>query len=700
MRVSRFFLSLLVPFLAPVLLFPQEKQRDLRLDKGTDSSTSIPLSGATAPAGFSIPRGYALIIGISEYQHLAAQFQLQYPSRDAESIYSVLISQQGGSFRAQNVHKLIGKEATLANMRRELEEWLPSVAGEDDTVLIYFAGHGFIFEGKGYLAPHDFRTDNIPGTGYPMASLGAVVGSKIKAKNKVLLTDACHSGAITPGADTQNVSSALLNLNRSVFSLTASRDREQSFESPDWGGGHGIFTYYVVKGLEGEADENRDARVTADELAEYARRNVRDATGGKQNPTSDRGSFDPNLLLSFVPRNQMVNAASLSKLEYGTLIFESNLEGVEVFVDGESKGIMNKGTPLRIPGLRPGVHTVKGVKMGFEPDGPREEMVYPGQESTVTMKILIPRRRNKAAAEAFEKGEEYYNKGYAQNYKKAAEFFLKAFSVDPLYSQAALFLARTYNALYEEEKAKTYFRRAIEVDPDYMEARASYGGMLLDIGDVDESIRQLTVVIQREPNHPTAHYLLAQAFRMKDSYAESIRAAQEAIRINPRNAEARFWLAESLRMSGNCERAVQEYQEYLRLSDFESKLAGKMNYYVLGFLIGMGKKKRAAQEDIWKDLRSLAYFGLGDCQRLLKKSDPAIEFYSKSLSFDPEDPQVHFGLGLALVQKAELTQSASTLPEARRHFQTMLEINPDLPQADRARKYMTLIDQTLQPVKR
>ena len=49
-------------------------------------------------------------------------------------------------------------------------------------------------------------------------------------------------------------------------------DREQSFESPDWGGGHGIFTYYVVKGLEQEADENTDGIVTADELAEYVRR--------------------------------------------------------------------------------------------------------------------------------------------------------------------------------------------------------------------------------------------------------------------------------------------------------------------------------------------------------------------------------------------------------------------------------------------
>ena len=56
-----------------------------------------------------------------------------------------------------------------------------------------------------------------------------------------------------------------------------------------------------------------------------------------------------------------------------------------------------------------------------------------------------------------------------------------------------------------------------------------------------------------------------------------------------------MWLADSLRLSGHYPDASSEYTEYLRLSDFDSKLAGKMNYYVLGYLAGIGKKKRAAK---------------------------------------------------------------------------------------------------------
>ena len=58
---------------------------------------------------------------------------------------------------------LTGDKATLAAMRREIDTWLPSVAKDGDRVLIYFAGHGLVYQGKGYLAPVDVRKDNIPG---------------------------------------------------------------------------------------------------------------------------------------------------------------------------------------------------------------------------------------------------------------------------------------------------------------------------------------------------------------------------------------------------------------------------------------------------------------------------------------------------------------------------------------------------------
>ncbi len=664
---------------------PATQERDLRVE--ADTTETRPL--IPEPGKVVIPRSYALVIGISKYKNLPPEQQLRFAERDAQAMYSILISPEGGNFRAENVHRLIGPDATLANLKRELEEWLPSVARPEDRVLVYFAGHGFVVDGTPYLAPYDFEVNDVPGTAYPMEQLGKVFGAKIQAKWKVLLTDSCHSGAITPEAAARTINRSLLDLSTSIFSLTASRDRERSFESEDWGGGHGIFTYYVVRGMEGAADENGDGIVTADELAEYVHRNVREATGGRQNPTSERGSFDPNMLLAYVPSR--IRAPEPAAPKFGTLIFETNMDGVEVFVDGKSVGVVDRDKPLRLPGLTPGAHTIKGVKQGYEPDGPREEMVYPGQEKTVSIKILILRRRNRAAVEAFDKGLEFYQRGFANNYRKAVRHFLRALEIDPKYSQAALYLGRAYNALYEEDKAREYFEKAIEIDPDYMEARASFAGMLLDIGDVDEAIRQLNIVVQRRPDDEMALYLQAQAYRMKGMYKESIDSARRSIQLAPNNPEAHFWLAESLRLSGHYTQSIQEYEEYLRLSDFNSKLAGKLNYYVLGFLIGHGKKKRAAQQDIWRDLRSLAYFGICDSYRKLNKYDEAIRYCRRSLSYDPEDPYVHYALGLAYAREAQNAGSLELLAAACKHFRTMLDINPYMAEAEYARKNIASI---------
>jgi tetratricopeptide (TPR) repeat protein len=662
---------------------PQTKQRDLKYEDNAPA--------AAAPT--AIPRGYALIVGVASYKNLPAKSQLEFPERDADAIYSILISPEGGNFHAENVHRLTGTQATLANIKRELEVWLPSVAQPEDRVIIYFAGHGFIQGGKAYLAPYDLDPNNIANSGYPMDTLGNVAGSRIKAKWKVLLTDSCHSGAIAPDADARLYNQSLLDLSKSMFSLTASRDRERSFESSSWGGGHGIFTYYVVKGLEGEADENNDGLVTADELADYVRSNVREATMGQQNPTSDRGSFDPNMLLSFLPAGLRLGNAPAPK--DGTLVFEANMDGVEVLVDGVSRGVINKGAPLRLPGLRPGSHTVQGVKMGYEPDGPRDETVYPGREATVSIKILVARRRNKAAVDELNDGLQEYNKGGADSYRKAVAHFEKALQIDSKYSQAALYLGRAYNSLFDEKNSQAAFKKAIDIDPDYLEARVSYAGALLDAGAVDEAIRQLNVVTQRDKSGAVAFYLQAQAYRMKELYPQSIDSARTAIKLTPGVAEPHMWLAESLRLSGKYPDSTDEYAEYLRLSNFDSKLAGQMNYYVVGFLVGLGKKKRAAQTDTWRDLRGLAYFGLCDAERKQSHWDLAIAYCQKALAYDKQDPYSQYVLGLCYMHQAQDKGSLEILASAANHFRTMIEINPDLEESGYAKQNLKSIDAAL-----
>ena len=656
-----------------------------------------------APLTGAVPQSYALVVGIAHYANLPASAQLRYPDRDAESIYTTLISQQGGEFPANHVHMLTDAEATQSNILHELQSWLPSVTAPNDRVLIYFAGHGFISGGKGYLAPYDVDLHNLAGTAIPMETLGNLIGTRIQGKWKVLLTDACHSGAITPETDPTQLNHLLLDLHQSIFSLTASRDREQSFESPDWGGGHGIFTYYVVRGLAGAADANSDGIVTADELAEYVHTNVREATQGRQNPTSERGSFDPNMLLAFNPDH--VKAAALPDLQYGTLVIQTNMDNTELWLDGKDVGVLNKATPLRLPGLAPGSHTIKAVHMGYQPDGPREQIVYPGQETTVSVRILIPRQRNQAAADLLDQGVALYKKGFVANYKKAEEKLNQAVALDPDYSEAYMYLGRVEDALWEDDKATGAFQRAIAIDPDYEEARVSFASALLDQGGLNEAVRQLNAALQQKPDDATALYLLSQAYAREGDYADGKSAALRAIKAAPQNGEAHFWLAECERHLNEAPEAESEYRQYLQLTNFNSGVGGNVNYYVAGFLLGLGRKHEAAQQDIWREQQGQANLGICDCEWMQKRDDAAIPYCEKALILMPQDLWTNYRLGLIYVEKANAGAQGTAplsaqavlnlLSQAKVRFGNVVAANPDTDEASRAKQYIAQIDAAL-----
>ncbi|MGC1360212.1 MAG: tetratricopeptide repeat protein [Silvibacterium sp.] len=674
-------------------------------NNGTRDLTPVrPPDRSVSPG--AVPQSYALVIGIAHYQNLPKSAQLQYPDRDAESIYTTLISEQGGQFPANHVHVLTNAQATQANILHELEDWLPSVSAPSDRVLIYFAGHGFISGGKGYLAPYDIDLHNISATAIPMETLGTLIGGRIQGKWKVLLTDACHSGAITPETDPTQLNHMLLDLHQSIFSLTASRDREQSFESPKWGGGHGIFTYYVVRGLAGAADANGDGVVTADELAEYVHINVRAATDGLQNPTSERGSFDPGMVLAFNPEH--VKGTPSSNLQYGALVVQTNMDNTELWLDEKDVGTLNKAAALRLPGLTPGSHTIKAVHMGYEPDGPREEMVYPGQETTVNVRILIPRQRNQAAVDLLDDGVADYKKGFESNYRKAEEKLNQAVGLDPKYSEAYMYLGRVEDALYEDGKASAAFQRAIAIDPDYEEARVSYAAALLDQGGLDEAVRQLNAALQQRPDDGTALYLLSQAYAREGDFADGKTAALRAVKAVPANGEAHFWLAECERHLNDAAEAEAEYRQYLELTSFNSGVMGNLNYYIAGFLLGVGHKHHAAEQDIWREQQGQANLGICDCEWMEKRDDVAIPYCEKALSFMPSDLWANYRLGLIYVEQANAggqgaggtaalsTQAVmSLLSEAKVRFANVVAANPDTDEAGRARQYISRIDVAL-----
>lgn len=84
---------------------------------------------------------------------------------------------------------------------------------------------------------------------------------------------------------------------RAIF--TASETQEVSRESEEWGGGHGVFTYYLLEGLNGKADADGNGIVTLGEVMDYTDENVRRATKNAQHP-SRAGNFDRSLPMAVI----------------------------------------------------------------------------------------------------------------------------------------------------------------------------------------------------------------------------------------------------------------------------------------------------------------------------------------------------------------------------------------------------------------
>lgn len=256
-----------------------------------------------------VSQRWAVIIGISDYRDSRIP-PLRYASSDARSFYSWIISPKGGRYPPARVKLMVNEQATGHNIKDSLFVWLQQ-AIEEDMVLIFFAGHGSPESpdspGNLFLLPYDIQYDNIATTGFPMWDIETALKRFVKAKKVVVMADACHAGGVGQAYDiarradrgikTNPISSALQNLSvigDGIAVITASDDKQFSQESEKWGGGHGVFSHFLLKGLKGGADYNQDNRVTLGEIIPYLSEQVRRATKNAQSPTV-AGKFDPAL---------------------------------------------------------------------------------------------------------------------------------------------------------------------------------------------------------------------------------------------------------------------------------------------------------------------------------------------------------------------------------------------------------------------
>ena len=212
----------------------------------------------------------ALVIGVAKYSRAPAA---TFADNDA-NVFGDYAHRALGVPRS-NIKVLVNDKATLTDLRVSVERWLRGRIEEGKTdVHVFFAGHGLASpDGKDlYLLPYGGDTSLLNRTALLRRELFEVIG-KAKPKSATIFLDTCYSG-LSRGKETLLASARGIVVTPKPQSIPSgftvlSAASGQQISSGLKEAKHGLFSYYLMKGMEGGADANKDRKITAGELHAY-----------------------------------------------------------------------------------------------------------------------------------------------------------------------------------------------------------------------------------------------------------------------------------------------------------------------------------------------------------------------------------------------------------------------------------------------
>ncbi|MFQ5799899.1 MAG: caspase family protein, partial [Bacteroidota bacterium] len=318
----------------------------------------MPLSAQTEDKGFIIAGSkdraqslasiqgtrWALLVGIANYPPVEG-FEIQdlkAPVKDANAFAAFLKDPEKGGFDADHVFTLTDEEATRRNILITFNE-IAKRAAPEDMVIFYFSGHGTRLSDSetSYLIPYDHDLRDLGTTGIDFDDLAEKI-RKMEASKVVVILDACNSGGVKQEGAKAAASAGIVKRYLDAFQesegralLLSSDESEVSWETEQYG----VFTHFLLEGLDGKADENDDGIVTFMEAALYVERTVQEYT---------RANF---------PRVQKPVRRHLGDKERGDIPLAINRDKVvrqryKALLDGRKAAILLQASPAGLDQAR------------------------------------------------------------------------------------------------------------------------------------------------------------------------------------------------------------------------------------------------------------------------------------------------------------------------------------------------------------
>jgi tetratricopeptide (TPR) repeat protein len=516
---------------------------------------------------------YALVIGITGYPHFPEGARLRFADDDARLFASFIMTEQGGRFPSQNVRSLENYEATREAIKDGIT-WLSRRVERDDIVYIFFSGHGVLDDlGFAYFMPYDANPEKADYRGFRADHFVEELRLKLDSKYMILFVDACHSGSVLSEglakAARANVTPVIKEAWEAAYkghdaismAFLSAGCNQQSYEDSTLG--HGLFTYYLVEGMEGAADQtgigDNDGLVTAGELYRYlldgVEHHARYKLGGREQSPAKSPEFTPSFPFGVTGgiQTKMIAAAEHAREYYN---YARDLADCHGDVDGainqyrQAIGLdpayadahAHLGYMLHVKGDLAGAIDEYRVAIDLDPNHSTSHYnLAVALQSMGDLNMAIAEYREvihtdpgHADAHTGLGNALYDMKRYAEAIAEYRAALRSAPSSCRLHNNLGLALkARGYR-----DSAEVEYRAAISLCPDYAPAHSNLGVVLYDRGGIDAALREFQTAIRLDPDFAFAHFNIGRVYERQGALWEAAAEFELYAALTPHAAKA------------------------------------------------------------------------------------------------------------------------------------------------------------------
>lgn len=624
----------------------------------------------------TVGKTWALIVGVSQYQHVKP---LRFASDDALTFYNYLLSPAGGSVPQANIELLLNEKATLVQVDLAIGKLISSVK-PNDRVFIYFSGHGDqeskTIAQRGFLLTHDSFSNNYNSTAFAVIYLQDYVAT-LSTKNKAqvfMFLDACRSGKLA-GSEINGVQLAgqqLLSQVANEVKFMACQAHELSLEGYQWGGGRGLFSYHLVRGMQGLADANDDKIVTLRELERYLEDRVTtEAAPNPQNPlliAADKSlpltKVDLPTLTALRQNMPLPSFTAVQGKGFAEDILDVANSEVQKWNTDFHKAIANKqliDSPDAAESYYEKLLATASI-VELHPFLKREFAAALLEESSKIFKEILENKNPTAMGDAYKKNIRYL--------EKAAQILGKTHFFYPNLRAQALYYKGLITETTNPSEALSNYRQAIASDSTFAPAYNDLGRMLY----LKKSYKEAQVIFEKglqfSPNWSYLHLNYGMTLASQNLLTEAESAYKRAIELKPDEAITFKNYANLLTKQNRYEEGEKAYKKSIEL-----KADDPETYNNYGMLLN-NQKRYIEAEFVYKKALELnpndaqVYSNYGIVLAVQSRPNEAEAAFKKSIQLNPNDAQVYFNYGILLA-----TQNRQT--EAEKAYQKSIDLNPN-----------------------